>query len=1199
MSTKRIQQLTAVILLLALSALVTFNASALAAGDGPGWELAGRSYPTNFSPQQPVAPRVSGTIAVDVFNVGAGAAGCTVTIEQREIGLGLPRSLRQCNGQTLLTNPITFTDVLPAGVRAVEAGELEEAEGGGTDPKIGHAFWVCTGNGGGAPPGVVGASVVTCTNNEEKSGLFSGGGGAPTWGSLNYIARNPQPVVGVAVDVQSGASEHETNRATIAGGGAATTASTSDAVTVSSVEPSFGVTGWDGWFSNADGTLDTQVGSHPYEATFGFDLANIFNQETNKASLGGGEIRTVEVELPPGFVGDPTAVPQCPREQFDAEHCSLESMIGTTTAYFADLSPIGIQVFNLVPPPGVPAEFGFSFQGLNTYLDASVRSGSDYGITEHVSAIAKKIITHVVTVLWGDPGDASHDRWRNGNAGGCNQEELITKNDTFSRCLVGGTAINRPFLTLPTSCSGALPFVLHATSWTGEKSERTFYSHDSNGNAAESGNPNATGFTGCENLAFGPSFTVSPDTANADTPAGLTVDVKPPLGGLENVEGLSSADIEDTTVTLPPGLVINPGQAAGLQACQPGQDGLTTEAEKARGEEDDGSPSCPNASKVGTVRAKTPLLEGSGERELEGNVYVMQSNPPHLKLLAAFSADGVNIKLVLDTELCERTGEAIDGSTCEAAGQLITKVANVPEFPVSDFKLSFSGGAQAALDTPAQCGSYTTASDFTPWSSPFTADFTPTAAFGITTGPGGGPCPSSPMPFSPSLTAGSTTDQAGGFTDFSLLLQRGDGQQRIEKLSFRAPQGLSGVLASVPLCDEADANAGTCPAASHIGHTVVASGPGPYPLVLPQPGEPELPIYLTGPYKGAPFGLSIVTPVLAGPFNLGTIVTRAKIEVDPHTAAITVTTDPLPQVVAGVPTGLRSIDAVIDRPGFMFNPTNCNPQAFSGTATSAQGATAPISSPFGVGSCRSLEFKPKFAVSTTGKTSKANGAGLSVKLSYPSAAQGTQSNITRVKVDLPKQLPSRLTTLQKACTNAQFEANPAGCPSASVIGHARVVTPLLPVPVEGPAYFVSHGGEAFPSLIMLLQGDGVTVELVGTTFISKAGITSSTFKTVPDVPFSAFTLTLPQGKYSALAANGNLCTSKLAMPTEFLAQNGLKINQSTKIAVSGCAKKKALTRAQKLAAALKVCQKKTKGKRAGCQVAARKRYKAVKGKRKK
>ena len=924
-------------LLVALSIGARFSTAAVAAGQGPGWEVAGQSYPTNFSPQSAVSPRVSGTIAIDLFNVGAEAAGCTTAVQGREAIEQLLRRL--CpgpdeGGQFPSSNPITVTDVLPPGVRAVEAGEVDEHPG--IEPSFGHVFWVCTGNGGGPSPGIVGASVVTCTNNPglalDETEVFAGGGGPPNYDpSFALPGDNPQPAVGIAVDVQPSAAEHELNHVSVAGGGAPSSASTSDVVTVSTAEPSFGVTGWDGWFSNADGTLDTQAGSHPYEAEFSLDLATIFNQAHRISEVTGGEMRTAEVELPPGFVGDPTAVPQCPREQFDAEKCPRESMVGTTTAYFANIDPLGIPVFNLVPPPGVPAEFGFSLQDLNTYLDAGVRSGSDYGITEHVSDVAQKEIAQAVMILWGDPGDASHNRWRNGTTSGCTQQALEV-NSFQNFCIVSQSVGHRPFLTLPTECGVSLPFKVHATSWTGETSDRTFYMHD--------GNDEPDTLTGCGELGFGPLFTASPDTANADTPAGLTVDVKPPVGGLEDVNGLSTADMKDTTVTLPAGLVINPGQAAGLQACQPGQDGMTTEAEKANGEEDNGPPSCPNASKVGTVKAKTPLLEGSGERELEGNVYVMQSNPPDLKLLAAFSADGVNIKQVLNTELCQSAGEVIDGSTCEAAGQLITKVANIPEFPVSDFKLSFSGGAQAALDTPAQCGNYTATSDFTPWSSTFTADFNPTAAFGIAAGPGGGACPSSPMPFSPSLTAGSTTDQAGGFTDFSLLLQRGDGQQRIEKLSFKAPQGLSGIISSVPLCDEADANAGTCSQSSHIGHTVVASGPGPYPLVLPQPGEPELPIYLTGPYKGAPFGLSIVTPVLAGPFNLGTIVTRAKIEVDPHTAQITVTTDPLPQIVAGVPTDLRSIDAVIDRPGFMFNPTNCNAQAFSGTATSAQGATA-------------------------------------------------------------------------------------------------------------------------------------------------------------------------------------------------------------------------------------------------------------------
>jgi hypothetical protein len=348
----------------------------------------------------------------------------------------------------------------------------------------------------------------------------------------------------------------------------------------------------------------------------------------------------------------------------------------------------------------------------------------------------------------------------------------------------------------------------------------------------------------------------------------------------------------------------------------------------------------------------------------------------------------------------------------------------------------------------------------------------------------------------------------------------------------------------------------------------VASGPGPYPLVVPQPGQLPAAIYLTGPYKSAPYGLSIVVPIVVGPFTLQTQVVRAKIEVDPLTAQITVTTDPLPQVVDGVPTDLRAVNAVIDRPGFMFNPTNCSPMSFSGTAwgtpppgVDGPGSTAAISSPFQMGSCRSLLFKPDFKVSTSGKTSRKNGASLDAKIVYPRGPLGanqasSQSNLKSVKVDLPKQLPSRLTTLQKACTSQVFDTNPANCPADSRVGSASAVTPVLPVTLTGPAYFVSYGGAKFPELVFALQGYGVTIYVHGETFINKAGITSSTFHQVPDVPIYQFELKLPQGPFSALAANGNLCNTKLKMPTTFTAQDGAVIHQTTPIGVTGCAKAK-------------------------------------------
>ena len=470
------------------------------------------------------------------------------------------------------------------------------------------------------------------------------------------------------------------------------------------------------------------------------------------------------------------------------------------------------------------------------------------------------------------------------------------------------------------------------------------------------------------------------------------------------------------------------------------------------------------------------------------------------------------------------------------------------------------------------------------------------------------------LPFSPSLTAGATTDQAGGYTDFSLLLQRGDGQQRIDGLQFKAPAGLTGFISHVPQCTNAQAETNSCPAASKIGHSVVESGPGPYPLVIPEAGQEPAPIYLTEGYDGAPFGLSIVVPIHAGPFTLPTQRVRAKIEIDPLTSALTVTTDPLPQVVAGIPTDLREVDAVIERPEFMVNPTNCSPQEFSGTAygtpppgVGGVNASAAISSHFQVGACQALKFQPKFSVSASGKNSKAGGASLTAKVTYPSVPQGTDADIGYVKIELPKQLPSRLTTLQKACKSEQFQANPAACPAESKIGYATVHTPLLPVPLTGPVIFVSHGGEAFPSLTVVLQGDGVTIELIGTTFISKTGITSTTFKAVPDDPFSTFELTLPQGKYSALATNVptsahySLCGQKLTMPNELIGQNGAAIKQSTPITITGCTKTKTrtLTRAQKRARALKACtHDKSKTKRAKCEQAARKRYPPAKKKSK-
>jgi hypothetical protein len=921
---------------------------------------------------------------------------------------------------------------------------------------------------------------------------------------------------------------------------------------------------------NQNGTIDTQAGSHPYEYVVSFE----FNLEANQEPE--GHVRDIDVELPPGLVGDPGAVPRCDRRQFEGIQplCSPSTQVGTVHAELGILGTFEAPLYNVTPPYGSPALFGTSLVNFNVFEGTSVRTGTDYGIDVDTNNLPIKTVLAVQEIVWGVPAEESHDPAR-----------VCTVNGFLKEGCLSGAA-PRPFLTLPTSCASPLQTGIRVDSFEAPEEllpAQTAFSQNAGGDPQS--------LFGCEGLVFEPSLVVAPDTASADTPAGLTAEVKVPSSGLQQVEGFSSADIKNTVVALPEDVAINPGQAAGLQACEPSEDAVGS----------DGPAECPNGSKVGEVRIRTPLLE----EELAGDVYILGSDPPHLEILVSANdpVDGVYLKLVGHVELCESTGETIDGKLCAAPGQLITMFNETPPLPFSTFKLAFSGGAQAALTTPTRCGTYTTSSDFTPWSTPFESDLLASDTFAITTGPGGGPCPSDPLAFAPELIAGATTDQAGGFTNFSLLLRRGDAQQRIDGLQFKAPAGLTGELSRVPLCTNAQAEANACPEASKIGHTLVESGPGPYPLVVPEPGQPPAPIYLTGPYNGhgactvgerecAPFGLSIVVPLHVGPFTLPTQRVRAKIEINALTAALTVTTNALPQEVAGVPTDLREVDSVIERPEFMINPTNCDPQEFSGTAygtappgQSEPNETAHISSHFQVGACRSLEFAPKFSVSTSGKTSRSQGASLTATVSYPNVPQGSDADVSLAKVELPKQLPSRLTTLQKACTAKQFEANPAGCPAPSFIGHAVVHTPLLPVPLTGPAIFVSHGGEAFPSLEIVLQGDGVTVDLVGATFISKAGVTSTTFKTVPDAPFSSFELTLPEGPYSALAANGNLCAptttktvkkkvtvnvhghaktetrkvketvaSSLMMPNEFVGQNGAVLKQDTKISVTGCPK---------------------------------------------
>jgi hypothetical protein len=491
------------------------------------------------------------------------------------------------------------------------------------------------------------------------------------------------------------------------------------------------------------------------------------------------------------------------------------------------------------------------------------------------------------------------------------------------------------------------------------------------------------------------------------------------------------------------------------------------------------------------------------------------------------------------------------GSLNQQTGQITTTFAENPPLPFSKFMLKLGGGPRAALANPRACGPATTNMDLTPWSSPFTQDSAPNYLFDITQNCFG-------QQFHPTVVGGTTSIQSGEYSPFTLAFGRSDDDGYLAGLQQQLPPGLLGRVAGVTLCPEPGASEGNCPENSLIGHVQALTGPGADPFLVTD-GK----VYLTGHYKGAPFGLSIVVPAVAGPYTLsgtngrGDVVVRAAINVDKEDAHLTITADPLPTKLDGIPLQLKAVEVTINRPEFTVNPTSCERMHISTVLTSLEGESASIRTPFQATNCVGLGFNPRFEVSTSGHTSRTGGASLDAKLIYPLGRK--LANVKNVRVELPKQLPSRLTTLQQACLDYVFAENPEKCPAASRVGQARAKTPILPGELLGWAYFVSHGGQAFPNLTIVLQDrqDGVRVDLVGDTFISKAGITSTTFGTVPDVPISEFELYLPQGPDSALAANGNLCRSNLRMPTEFNGQNGGRLEQSTKIAVTGCNKARA------------------------------------------
>ncbi len=850
----------------------------------------------------------------------------------------------------------------------------------------------------------------------------------------------------------------------------------------------------------------TQAGGHPDSVT----TKIVFAQTGGDAVS--GNVKDVRVELPAGFVGNPSATATCTRRESEEKRCSGAAQVGTIVVKAGEsfVAPL----FNIAPPKGVAAELGARFNNFaNAFIDAKVRTGGDYGIDAESLNITNIVgVVQVTVKLWGVPSETSHDSER-----ACSVEEHTAYQVP---CATPERGPARPFLTAPGSCSGvALQSTVFADA---HQAPGEFVTNHAEMPAME----------GCEKLPFSPSISIAPESSRADSPTGLNVGLHVPQE--ESASGLAEANLRNVSVTLPAGLTVNPAAAGGLEACSEAQIELQG-PQPGR---------CPEASKIGAVQLETPLYP---HRVFKGGVYVAtQTANPFGSLLAIYVAIdepelGVVVKLAGHVEL----GEPFVSNGLQP-GQIRTTFDDLPQLPFENVRLSFFGGPGAVLVTPAACGSYTSTPSLTSW-----ASSTPTeksSTFQITSGPGGSACAA--PGFAPTFTAGTTSNQAGGYSPFSVRFARQDGEETLGRVSVTTPPGLLGILKSVVRCPEPQAGKGECAPASEIGEATVAIGAGANPFWV-KGGK----VYLTNAYGGGPFGLSIVVPTTAGPFTLagnggpGKEVVRASISVDPDTAQITVTSDPLPSILDGVPLQIRTASVTISRPSFLFNPTNCSKLQVKGTLLSSAATPASVSSPFTVGNCALLSFKPRFTALTSAKASKARGASLHVKVTSGAG----QANIAKVKVDLPLQLPSRLSTLQKACLAAVFASNPAACPVASVVGVGTAVTPVLSSTLRGPAYLVSHGGAAFPDLEIVLQGEGVTLVLDGQTKIKK-GITSSLFRAVPDAPINSFDLVLPQGPHSVLAAFGSLCKGTLKMPTVITGQNGAVIKQTTKIAVSGCPK---------------------------------------------
>ena len=858
-------------------------------------------------------------------------------------------------------------------------------------------------------------------------------------------------------------------------------------------------------FSDSLGAPVTQAGSHPFAMTTEINLTTRIDPDLGEVIE--GNIKDLTVDLSPGFVVDPTAVPRCSNADFldfgiAGSACPDDTAIG----FIAVRAPGEIKatdfsaVYNLNPAPGQAAKFGMHALGVTVVLSGGVRADGNRNVFAAVSnaSQAEPFAGSAVT-LWGNPSDPVHDAKR----GNC--------------ILNGGTCPvslpERALITLPRSCQGPLLTSFVANSW---QSPATFTEATATGDA----------MTGCDELEFDPAIAAEPSTHAAGSPTGLDFDLDVEDEGLLEPDGLAKSDIAKAVVTLPQGVTTNPAVASGLSACTLAQ----YEAETAASAPGAG---CPESSKVGSVEVVTPLLE----EHLGGAIYVAkQSENPFGSLLAIYMV----IKSPERGIVVKQAGKVEPDPT---TGRLTTTFDDLPQFPFSHFRLHFHEGPRAPLITPPTCGTFTVEADLYPHANP-NVPLHETATFAIDSGANGSPCASSEgdLPHKPGFSAGTQSPIAGAYSPFLFRLDREDGSQPLRSIATTLPTGLIGKLAGIPYCSDAqiaqaesrggegqgalELSAPSCPPASAVGTVTVGAGAG---------GEPyytQGQAYLAGPYKGAPLSLEIVTPAIAGPFDLGTVAVRTALYVDPETARISAVSDPIPTILHGLPLVVRSIALDMNRPSFTLNPTSCEPKSIEGSATSILGATSMLTQYFQASGCANLGFNPKLSLRLKGGTKRDANPALAATLTYP---EGSYANIAGAQVTLPRSAFLDQSHIRTVCTRVQFAASQ--CPKGSVYGRATAITPLLDQPLSGPVYLRSNGGEReLPDLVADLNGQ-IHVVLVGWVD-SKNGGLRSTFASVPDAPVSKFTLELQGGDKGLLVNSRDLCRTTNKATAKFTGQNG-------------------------------------------------------------